>query len=192
MADNINPEKPAHEASGNLQSADKQYEEVMFYERKPAGFWIRFWAYLIDLLVISGVTSILLKPIFALIGLSVDSSNWYAPFAILSALLFYTYFVFMTKFFSQTVGKMIFAIKVISLKKDSLDWGTLLFREWIGRLISVTILPLYFIVGFTPLKQGVHDFFADTTVVHEQSYRKRKMMQKVRDNGSGLQEESAF
>lgn len=192
MADNINPEKPAHEASGNLQSADKQYEEVMFYERKPAGFWIRFWAYLIDLLVISGVTSILLKPIFALIGLSVDSTNWYAPFAILSALLFYTYFVFMTKFFSQTVGKMIFAIKVISLKKDSLDWGTLLFREWIGRLISVTILPLYFIVGFTPLKQGVHDFFADTTVVHEQSYRKRKMMQKVRDNGSGLQEESAF
>lgn len=192
MADNINPEKPAHEASGSLQSADKQYEEVMFYERKPAGFWIRFWAYLIDLLVISGVTSILLKPIFALIGLSVDSTNWYAPFAILSALLFYTYFVFMTKFFSQTVGKMIFAIKVVSLKKDSLDWGTLLFREWIGRLISVTILPLYFIVGFTPLKQGVHDFFADTTVVHEQSYRKRKMMQKVRDNGSGLQEESAF
>ncbi|MFC3211941.1 RDD family protein [Planomicrobium okeanokoites] len=191
MSDNINTEKTANN-EGIHQPAQKQYEEVMFYERKPAGFWIRFWAYLIDLLVISGVTSILLKPVFALIGVSVDSTNWYAPFTILSALLFYTYFVLMTKFFSQTVGKMIFAIKVVSLKKDSLDWGTLLFREWIGRLISVTILPLYFIVGFTPLKQGVHDFFADTTVVHEQSYRKRKMMQKVRDNGSGLQEESAF
>lgn len=192
MTDNINPEKPAHIDGGNVQPAEKQYEEVMFYERKPAGFWIRFWAYLIDLLVISSVTSILLKPVFALIGLSVDSSNWYAPFAILSALLFYTYFVLMTKFFSQTIGKMIFAIKVVSLKKDSLDWGTLLFREWIGRFISVTILPLYFIVGFTSLKQGVHDYFADTTVVHEQSYRKRKMMQKVTRNGSGLQEESAF
>ncbi|XKE95962.1 RDD family protein [Metaplanococcus flavidus] len=192
MSDNINTGKTANSNDGIHQPAQKQYEEVMFYERKPAGFWIRFWAYLIDLLVISGVTSILLKPVFALIGVSVDSTNWYAPFTILSALLFYTYFVLMTKFFSQTVGKMIFAIKVVSLKKDSLDWGTLLFREWIGRLISVTILPLYFIVGFTPLKQGVHDFFADTTVVHEQSYRKRKMMQKVRDNGSGLQEESAF
>ncbi|WP_084246507.1 RDD family protein [Planomicrobium okeanokoites] len=192
MSDNINTGKTANSNDGIHQPAQKQYEEVMFYERKPAGFWIRFWAYLIDLLVISGVTSILLKPAFALIGVSVDSTNWYAPFTILSALLFYTYFVLMTKFFSQTVGKMIFAIKVVSLKKDSLDWGTLLFREWIGRLISVTILPLYFIVGFTPLKQGVHDFFADTTVVHEQSYRKRKMMQKVRDNGSGLQEESAF
>ena len=192
MSDNINTGKTENSNDGIHQPAQKQYEEVMFYERKPAGFWIRFWAYLIDLLVISGVTSILLKPAFALIGVSVDSTNWYAPFTILSALLFYTYFVLMTKFFSQTVGKMIFAIKVVSLKKDSLDWGTLLFREWIGRLISVTILPLYFIVGFTPLKQGVHDFFADTTVVHEQSYRKRKMMQKVRDNGSGLQEESAF
>lgn len=192
MSDNINTGKTANSNDGIHQPAQKQYEEVMFYERKPAGFWIRFWAYLIDLLVISGVTSILLKPAFALIGVSVDSTNWYAPFTILSALLFYTYFVLMTKFFSQTVGKMIFAIKVVSLKKDSLDWGTLLFREWIGRLISVTILPLYFIVGFTPLKQGVHDFFADTTVVHEQSYWKRKMMQKVRDNGSGLQEESAF
>ncbi|PKH11394.1 RDD family protein [Planomicrobium sp. MB-3u-38] len=192
MSDNINTGKTANSNDGIHQPAQKQYEEVMFYERKPAGFWIRFWAYLIDLLVISGVTSILLKPAFALIGVSVDSTNWYAAFTILSALLFYTYFVLMTKFFSQTVGKMIFAIKVVSLKKDSLDWGTLLFREWIGRLISVTILPLYFIVGFTPLKQGVHDFFADTTVVHEQSYRKRKMMQKVRDNGSGLQEESAF
>lgn len=192
MSDNINTGKTANSNDGIHQPAQKQYEEVMFYERKPAGFWIRFWAYLIDLLVISGVTSILLKPAFALIGVSVDSTNWYAPFTILSALLFYTYFVLMTKFFSQTVGKMIFAIKVVSLKKDSLDWGTLLFREWIGRLISVTILPLYFIVGFTPLKQGVHDFFADTTVVHEQSYWKRKMMQKVRDNGSGLQEESPF
>lgn len=192
MADNINPEQPAHYNDGILHSDQKQYEEVMFYERKPAGFWIRFWAYLIDLLVISAVTSILLKPVFALIGLSVDSSNWYAPFTVLSAILFYAYFVLMTKFFGQTIGKMIFAIRVVSLKKDSLDWGTLLFREWIGRFISVTILPLYFIVGFTALKQGVHDFFADTTVVHEQSYRKRKRMQKVSGNGSGLQEESAF
>lgn len=192
MADNTIPEQPASAESVTVRPGGKQYEETMFYERKPAGFWVRFWAYLIDLLVISAVTSILLKPVFALLGIDTASVSWYAPFAILSAILFYTYFVLMTKFFGQTIGKMIFAIKVVSLQKDTLDWGTLLFREWIGRFISVTILPLYFIVGFTSLKQGVHDFFADTTVVHEQSYRKRRMMQKVRDDGSGLQEERAF
>lgn len=192
MAHDDIPENMNVAESGANRPDEMQYEEVMFYERKPAGFWIRFWAYLIDLLIISGLTSILLKPVFALIGIDTGSVPWYAPFAILSAILFYAYFVLLTKFFGQTVGKMIFAIRVVSLNKDSLDWGTLLFREWIGRFISATILPLYFIVGFTSLKQGVHDFFADTTVVHEQSYRKRQMMQKVRRNGSELQEKSAF
>lgn len=171
---------------------NRQFESKQLFERKPAGFWVRFWAYLIDLMLISGVTSILLKPVFALLGLEVSTDNWYAPFAILSAILFYAYFVLMTKFFSQTVGKMIFGIKVVSLKKDRLDWGTLLFREWIGRLISVTVLPLYFIVGFTPLKQGVHDFFADTTVVHEESFRKRNMPLNIRRDEHSLHEDQAF
>lgn len=168
------------------------YEEVLFYERKPAGFWVRFWAYLIDLLVIAGLTSILVKPVFALLGLETSGIPWYAPYAILSAVVFYGYFVLMTKFFRQTVGKMIMGIRVVSLKSDDLSWTTLLFREWIGRFISVTILPLYWIVGFTPLKQGVHDYIADTTVVHEESFRKNKMVQKKRPDGSELQETRAF
>lgn len=192
MSDNIYPEKTAITETGVVQPEGKQFEEVMFYERKPAGFWVRFWAYVIDLLIISAATSILLKPVFALLGIDTATDAWYAPFAVLSAVLFYSYFVLLTKFFSQTVGKMIFGIRVVPLKKDSLDWGTLIFREWIGRFISVTILPLYFIVGFTSLKQGVHDFFADTTVVHEESFRKRRLMQKIRPNGSGLQEDRAF
>ena len=168
------------------------YEEVLFYERKPAGFWVRFWAYLIDLLVITALTSILVKPVFALIGLETSSVPWYAPYAILSALIFYGYFVLMTKFFRQTVGKMIMGIRVVSLKTDDLSWMTLLFREWIGRFISVTIWPLYWIVGFTPLKQGIHDYIADTTVVHEESFRKNKLLQKKSPDGSGLHETSTI
>jgi uncharacterized RDD family membrane protein YckC len=170
----------------------QNYEEVMFYERKPAGFWMRFWAYLIDLLLISAVTSILVKPIFLLIGLETTETVWYAPYAIISAVFFYAYFVLMTKFFGQTVGKMILGLRVISLKEDHLSWGTLLFREWIGRFISVTILPLYWIVGFTKLKQGIHDFVADTTVIHEQTYRKQIEFQKKRTEGSELQEAETF
>lgn len=168
------------------------YEEVLFYERKPAGFWVRFWAYLIDLLVIAAVTSILIKPVFALLGLETSGVTWYAPYAILSAVVFYGYFVLMTKFFRQTIGKMIMGIRVVSLKSDDLSWVTLLFREWIGRFLSVTIWPLYWIVGFTPLKQGVHDYIADTTVVHEESFRKNKLVQKKRQDGSGLHETGAF
>ncbi|MBF6634226.1 MAG: RDD family protein, partial [Planococcus sp. (in: Bacteria)] len=60
-----------------------------------------------------------------------------------------------------------------------------------GRFLSVTIWPLYWIVGFTPLKQGVHDFIADTTVVHEESFRKNNVMKK-RADGSGLHETSTI
>ncbi|ALS79091.1 MULTISPECIES: RDD family protein [Planococcus] len=168
------------------------FEEVLFYERKPAGFWVRFWAYLIDLLVIAGLTAILVKPIFALTGIETTSIPWYAPYAIVSAILFYGYFVLMTKFFCQTVGKMVMGIRVVSLKSDSISWMTLLFREWIGRFLSVTILPLYWIVGFTPLKQGVHDYIADTTVVHEESFRKNRLMKKKHIEGSGLHDTQAF
>lgn len=191
MAENLVFEQ-AEVNEATTRPDNRQFEKVQFYERKPAGFWVRFWAYLIDLIVISGVTSILFKPVFALLGAEISTDSWFAPFAILSSVLFYAYFVLMTKFFSQTVGKMIFGIKVVSLKKERLDWATLLFREWVGRLISVTVLPLYLIVGFTPLKQGVHDFFADTTVVHEESFRKRSMMKKVGHDDRGLHEDQAF
>ena len=191
MADHVNDgtHDAAHEQVARPSAPS--YEEVLFYERKPAGFWVRFWAYLIDLLIIASVTSILIKPIFLLVGLETSDSPWYAPFAIVSAILFYAYFVLMTKFLSQTVGKMIMGIRVVSLKTDTLSWSTLLFREWIGRLISATILPLYWIVGFTSLKQGIHDFIADTTVIHEQSYRKQNMLKKKQE-GSELQHNEAF
>nr|WP_245894543.1 RDD family protein [Planomicrobium soli] len=175
-----------------VQASAPSYEEVLFYERKPAGFWIRFWAYIIDLLVIFSVTSILIKPIFALLGLETSSAAWYAPYAILSAIVFYAYFVLMTKYFKQTVGKMILGIRVVSLKTDELSWSTLLFREWIGRFLSATIWPLYWIIGFTPLKQGVHDFIADTTVVYEESYRKQTIVQKRKPESSELHETRAF
>ncbi|TWT26475.1 RDD family protein [Planomicrobium sp. CPCC 101110] len=175
-----------------LKPNTPSYEEVLLYERKPAGFWVRFWAYIVDLLVVFAVISILIKPIFALFGLDASAAAWYAPYTILSAIIFYGYFVLMTKYFKQTVGKMIMGIRVVSLKSDELPWGTLLFREWIGRFLSATIWPLYWIVGFTPLKQGVHDFIADTTVVHEESYRKQKIMQKRKPESSELHETEAF
>lgn len=192
MTEQSNEEMRIEQPVAPLQPHMPSYEEVLFYERKPAGFWVRFWAYIVDLLVIFAVISILIKPIFALFGFDASAAAWYAPYTILSAIVFYGYFVLMTKYFRQTVGKMIMGIRVVSLKSDELPWGTLLFREWIGRFLSATIWPLYWIVGFTPLKQGVHDFIADTTVVHEESYRKQKIMQKRKPESSELHETEAF
>lgn len=134
---------------------------------KYAGFWMRFWAYLLDLIVIASINGILINPVFRAFDLDLHDGNIFAPITIVSAIIFYGYFVLMTKFFGQTLGKMVFGLKVVTLKSSKLDWGTVLFREWIGRFISTTVWITYIIVAFLPKKQGIHDLFAETSVVHE-------------------------
>lgn len=140
------------------------------YALKTAGFWIRFWAFFIDGIIIAAVGGILVNPIFYLMDWSLSDTVWYAPISIISAILYYSYFVLMTRFFGQTLGKMIFGLRVISLKHEKLTWSDVLFRDWIGRIINSIFMPLYILVGILPNNQGIHDFFADTTVVHEKIY----------------------
>ena len=147
------------------------------YELKTAGFWVRFWAFILDGLVISAVVGIVVNPIFYLMDWSLNESVWYAPISIISAILYYCYFVFMTKCFGQTLGKMAFGLRVVSLKHDKLKWSDVLFREWIGRLISNIIMPLYVFVAILPDNQGIHDYFAETTVVHEKVYVAKETVQ---------------
>ncbi len=132
-----------------------------------AGFWIRFWAYLLDLIVIGSITRLVVNPILKLLDISLSEGSMFAPISILTSIVFYGYFILMTKYFSQTIGKMVFGIKVIDLKGKKPSWGTIIFRELIGRFISTTIFILYVVVAFTNKKQGIHDLFADTTVVQE-------------------------
>lgn len=132
-----------------------------------AGFWMRFWAYLLDLIVIGSINRILINPIFRFFDVSLYESSMLAPISIVSAVTFYAYFVLMTKYYGQTLGKMVFGLKVVNLDGTHLSWSTVLFRELIGRYISVTIFVLYIIVAFLPKKQGIHDLFVDTTVIHK-------------------------
>lgn len=131
-----------------------------------AGFWMRFWAYLLDLIVVGSIERLIIKPLFRFLEIPLAEFNMFAPISIASAIIFYLYFVLMTKYFNQTLGKMVFGLKVIDLKNDNLSWGTILFREWIGRFISTTVVIGYIIIAFLPKKQGLHDLFTETSVVH--------------------------
>lgn len=150
----------------------KDYVEIANDERiehpsiRYAGFWMRFWAYLLDLVVVGSMVRLMIKPLFRMLDIPLAESNMFAPVSIASAVIFYLYFVLMTKYFNQTLAKMVFGLKVVDLKSGQLTWGTILFREWIGRFISATVIVGYIIVAFLPKKQGLHDLFTDTTVVH--------------------------
>lgn len=158
------------------------------YELKTAGFWVRFWAFVLDGLVISAIIGIAVNPIFYLMDWSLSESVWYAPISIISAVLYYCYFVLMTKFFGQTLGKMALGLRVVSLKQDKLQWSDVLFREWIGRLISNIFTPLYILVAILPDNQGIHDYFAETTVVHEKVYIAKETVQATVQTPATIQE----
>lgn len=144
------------------------------YEKKTAGFWIRFFAFVVDSLVAGAIVGILVNPIFYLMDWSFDESKWYAPMAIFSAIFYYAYFIITTKLWQQTLGKMIFGLKVVSIKDEKLTWLTVIFRELVGRFISNTISILYIMVAFMPKNQGLQDIIADTVVIHEKIYVKNK------------------
>ncbi|URM33819.1 RDD family protein [Cytobacillus firmus] len=164
-------ESPIDEAAPSGKETVTQAETLPIQKAlsplRFAGFWMRFWAYLLDLVVVGSVDRILINPIFRALDIPLHESSLFAPISIATAITFYAYFVLMTKFFGQTLGKMVFSLKVVDLKGEKLTWGTILFREWIGRFISVSIFIGYVIVAFLPKKQGLHDLFADTSVVHE-------------------------
>lgn len=151
-----------------------EVQEPAIFEYKSAGFWVRFFAFLIDLLLVNTVlVGLLLQNI-------IPQSVWQGDFilyisisAILSGIMFYIYFVLMTKFLNQTLGKMIFGLKVVRDDGMQLTWSTVLFREVVGRFISMTVKVLYLIVPFTTKHKAVHDFIADTHVIHEKTYSKK-------------------
>src|SRR5690625_6510109 len=71
-----------------------------------AGFWMRFWAYLIDVIVVFSINGILLSPLkFANEGLPIEISFWTLN-GILAGIIYYVYFLLMTRYFQQTIGKI--------------------------------------------------------------------------------------
>ncbi|PCF75309.1 RDD family protein [Staphylococcus delphini] len=173
---NYNPSQPrpemsrpmkGHQAVGRATQTieNHRYElDAFFYAR----FGRRFFSYIIDLAILWAVTQIVLNPIYALTG--IDSWKlWIDKFSvghILDVLIYFSYFVLMTKYFQQTVGKMILGIKVYHRSLTRLNWSDVLMREWVGRIISNVFFGLpYLAVLFTPKHIGVHDYFADTVVV---------------------------
>ncbi|GIO25601.1 RDD family protein [Ornithinibacillus bavariensis] len=138
--------------------------------QRYAGFWMRFWAYFIDVLVIFSLNGILLSPFkFINDGIAISIGFWTVT-GIVGSIVFYAYFLLMTKFLGQTIGKMILGIRVIREDEKPLRWSDLIFREVVGRFIYrvfTILMLLYVVVGFTEQKQGLHDMIGNTRVVFD-------------------------
>lgn len=133
------------------------------YEGMYGGFFIRFFSFLIDIIIASAISSIILG-LLSNSGLRSDMT----VFIVLETIIPLLYFTLTTYFLDgQTIGKMIFNLKVVNLKDEKLDFLTVFIREFVGRYIhTFGILPiLYILTAFTEKKQNLSDMLADTSVV---------------------------
>lgn len=186
IIENVEPDKDSEEARETQEKVEKvekdlslptTIEDYMTLSKNfYAGFWTRVVAFLIDLIVVYATASLLNTLSFGLLNKQID-------FPILGeeslsyVIVMFTYFIAMTYFFSQTLGKMIMKIKVETNKGDKLSFTDVIYRELVGRLLTIFLANLpYLAIAFTNKKKGLHDFIADTVVVKEDFSRLRRQM----------------
>ena len=186
IIENIEPDKDSEEARETQEKVEKvekdlslptTIEDYMTLSKNfYAGFWTRVVAFLIDLIVVYATASLLNTLSFGLLNKQID-------FPILGeeslsyVIVIFTYFIAMTYFFSQTLGKMIMKIKVETNKGDKLSFTDVIYRELVGRLLTIFLANLpYLAIAFTNKKKGLHDYIADTVVVKEDFSKLRRQM----------------
>lgn len=120
-----------------------------------AGFWRRFWAYLIDGMVLLLAWGV----IDALTG-----GVWIGQ---IMTLLVIVYFVGLTVE-GGTIGKRMLGLRVVRVDGTSVEFFRAALRELVGRpLSSFSLLMGYLWMLDQPERQTWHDVVANTVVVHE-------------------------
>src|SRR5690625_7607736 len=100
---------------------------------RAAGFWMRFWAYLADAIIVAALNGILLHFVNYFGGDQFMISQWTIA-CIFGALTFFVYFSLMTNFYGKPLGKMIFALIFIHENGNTeLSWLDIIFRYLIVR-----------------------------------------------------------
>ena len=118
-----------------------------------AGFWIRFVAYLIDVVVVMiPGTIIIFAGLPSLINLVLG-------------LAYYIYFP--SSEYMATPGKMALGLIITDEHGNRIGAGTAAVR-YIGYMISMITVGIGFIIiGFTEKRMGLHDMIARTRVVYK-------------------------
>lgn len=135
------------------------------------GFWARFFAYVLDIVVVTSVTGAVSLLVSGQKGsmwtlFSVGSASSLVDW--ITVIIFWIYNVAMLKIFGMTVGKMALGLKVYQDNLESLDWLTVIVREVVGKTISIMLIGFGFaMVIWDDKRQALHDKIAETIVVRD-------------------------
>ncbi len=125
-----------------------------------AGRLPRFAAFVIDVVIVSGIIVVLNAA--GIIDLGEPSSTD----QLLEAVISFGYYIVLTAAFGATLGKMALGMKVVDEGGQKAGFFKVLIRETIGRIVSAIILLLGFVwILFDGKRQGWHDKISGTFVV---------------------------
>lgn len=164
-SEEYNSKRPGRPGAQNNRFVEKEKEKPAFPEEITAGFFLRFFAFLIDSIVAGALGSIIVDGSLNLLDLSLTSPI-YLGLKTLVFVLYFTLVNLITK--GQSLGKLIMGLKVVRLDGKDLRVSDIIFREFFGRYIhTYGILPLLYIVtAFTSYKQNLLDYLSSTTVIN--------------------------
>ncbi len=140
------------------------------------GFWIRSMAFAIDHLILLFILTIFVAAGFLALGMGtaaggkeisfLKQARLIAPSVFpLACVLSLVYFSFFHGAWGQTIGKMIFGLRVIRIDGQPFTFSRSVARTLAYFLSSVPIFIGFFWVGFSSKKRGWHDILAGTMVI---------------------------
>jgi uncharacterized RDD family membrane protein YckC len=143
-----------------------------------AGFWVRFWASLIDSILVALTISPLAAALFRSSAtglvwtddpqrmLSVLSAGLWDPASRASWLLTAIAVIVFWMYKSATPGKMIFGAKIVDARTGGPMTTGQAIGRYLGYYVSLLTLCIGFLwVAFDARKQGFHDKLANTVVI---------------------------
>ena len=128
-----------------------------------ASRWLRFFAWIIDGVVIAVVIFILW--LAGLVG--ADSvEDFGASDGLVNALVTLVYYVAMTAAFGATLGKMALGMRVADADGNRPGFGAVVMREVVGKIVSALVILIgFFWILVDDRRQGWHDKIGGTFVV---------------------------
>ncbi len=144
----------------------------------PAGFWIRFVAYMIDALIVTAVSVLVIGICVGVVILTDESLDLENPggivigavLVVIAVLIVinWLYEALMTSSpRGATLGKLALGLRIVRADGAQLSFGRATARHFLKFMIT-PLVPLaigYLMAAFTNRKRALHDILADTLVI---------------------------
>ncbi len=140
----------------------------------PAGFWMRFWAFIIDQIFLMTI-SVALALVFTNASLGEVLSQMFDPNAPISGGEYLigigieaAYWTLTIGTWGKTVGKTMLRLKVTRVDGSRLTYARSFARYWAYYLSWIPLGLGFIAIALSSKKRGFHDFICDTKVLKVQ------------------------